>query len=263
MTHELSTQHDLAGQCAVVTGSSTGIGRATAWELAKAGAAVVIHARSSRNEAEQLAAQIDHAGGHATVILADLADSAEHERFVDVAWSWRDGVDIWVNNAGADVLTGDMARWSFEEKLNVLWQVDVTATLRLSRLVGARMRARGRGVIVNTGWDQVEQGMAGDSGELFATTKGAIMAFTKSLARSLAPHVRVNCVAPGWIRTEWGEQASDFWQNRARRESLLERWGEPVDVAQAVRWLVSPAAGFITGQAINVNGGFRNGGGSV
>jgi 3-oxoacyl-[acyl-carrier protein] reductase len=260
MSHELSSQHDLAGQVAVVTGSSTGIGRATAWELAKAGAAVVIHARGSWQEAQQLAEQIEHAGGHATVILADLADPAEHERFVEVAWSWRDGIDVWVNNAGADVLTGDMARWSFEEKLNVLWQVDVTAAMRLSRLVGARMRARGRGVIVNTGWDQVEHGMAGDSGELFAAIKGAVMAFSKSLARSLAPQVRVNCVAPGWIRTEWGDQASEFWQNRARRESLLERWGEPSDVAQTVRWLVSPAAAFITGQIVNVNGGFRHSG---
>ena len=96
-----------------------------------------------------------------------------------------------------------------------LWRVDVVATLRLSRAVGQRMQQRGRGVILNMGWDQAETGMAGDSGEMFAATKGAVMAATRSLAKSLAPEVRVNCLAPGWIRTEWGEQASDEWQERA------------------------------------------------
>ena len=93
------------------------------------------------------------------------------------------------------------------------------------------MKARGAGVIVNIGWDQAEHGMAGDSGEMFAATKGAVMAFTKSLARSLAPEVRVNCLAPGWIKTAWGEQASEYWQERASGESLLGRWGTPEDVA--------------------------------
>ena len=99
--------------------------------------------------------------------------------------------------------------------------------------------------------------MEGDSGELFAATKGAVMAFTRSLAKSLAPLVRVNCVAPGWIRTAWGTGASDLWQRRAVRESLLGRWGEPADVAAAVHWLVSPRAAFVTGQVLPVNGGFR------
>ena len=99
--------------------------------------------------------------------------------------------------------------------------------------------------------------MAGDSGELFAAAKGAVMAFSKSLARSLAPEVRVNCVAPGWIKTDWGAGASQYWQDRAKSESLLARWGTPEDVAAIVRWLASPAAGFVTAQTIMVNGGLR------
>src|SRR5437016_4972646 len=97
--------------------------------------------------------------------------------------------------------------------------------------------------------------MEGDSGQLFGAAKGAVMAFTKSLALSLAPQVRVNCLAPGWIRTAWGEQASAAWQERVRRETPLGRWGEPEDVARTAHWLVSPAAAFITGQIVRINGG--------
>ena len=77
----------------------------------------------------------------------------------------------------------------------------------------------------------------------------------KSLARSLAPQVRVNCLAPGWVRTAWGEGASAAWQERVRRETPLQRWGTPEDVAAAARWLVSPAASYISGQTIRINGG--------
>ena len=170
------------------------------------------------------------------------------------AWDWRP-IDVWVNNAGADVLTGDAAEWSFEEKLAALWKVDVVATLRLSRAVGSSMRERGDGVILNMGWDQAETGMAGDSGEMFAATKGAVMAATRSLAKSLAPTVRVNCLAPGWIRTEWGEQASAEWQERARRESL---WAVGGNLRMSPAWHASwrvPAAEFINGQIIHINGG--------
>ena len=188
------------------------------------------------------------------MVVADLSDAGAQDEFVRAAWRWRQ-VDVWINNAGADVLTGDMADWPFEKKLESLWRMDVVATLRLSRAVGNLMRERGHGVIVNMGWDQAETGMAGDSGEFFAATKGAVMAATRSLAKSLAPEVRVNCLAPGWIQTEWGEKASAEWQERARRESLLQRWGTPEDVARAACFLASPAAEFVNGQIISVNGG--------
>ena len=97
--------------------------------------------------------------------------------------------------------------------------------------------------------------MAGDNGEMFAATKGAVMAFSRSLAQTLAPEVRVNCLAPGWIRTRWAESATEVWQQRACRESLLSRWGTPEDVARAAHFLASPAGAFVTGQVIQVNGG--------
>jgi len=244
----------LRGRAAVVTGSSSGIGRAIALELARAGADVLVHARRNRKGADEAAGEIRARGRDATVILADFAEPTALDDFVAAAWSWRP-IDIWVNNAGADVLTGAAAGWSFEEKLAALWKVDVVGTLRLSRDVGRRMRERGHGAILNMGWDQAETGMAGDSGEMFAAAKGAVMAATRSLAKSLAPAVRVNCLAPGWIRTAWGQHASEEWQQRAVRESLMQRWGEPEDVARTARILVTPAANFINGQVIAVNGG--------
>jgi NAD(P)-dependent dehydrogenase (short-subunit alcohol dehydrogenase family) len=117
------------------------------------------------------------------------------------------------------------------------------------------MKQRGRGVILTMGWDQAESGMEGDSGELFAASKGAVMAFTRSLAKSLAPEVRVNCLAPGWIKTAWGEGASKSWQDRVMRETPMQRWGTPDDVARAARWLCSPEASYITGQIVRINGG--------
>lgn len=245
----------LEGLRAVVTGSTGGIGRAIALEYARAGADVVVHCRRSLESAEALAAEIRRIGAACAVCPADLGDAAALPAFVERAWDSFGGADVWVNNAGVDLLTGEGAKLDYAEKLARLFEVDVRGTVLLSRLVGARMIEAGGGVILNFGWDQADRGMEGDSGELFATAKNAVMGFTRSLALSLAPTVRVNCIAPGWIRTAWGETASDYWQQRVRRETPLARWGTPEDVARTARFLASPAAAYITGQVINVNGG--------
>ena len=209
--------------------------------------------------AQETVQRIRGLGRRADVVLADLSDLASHEPLVTQAWEWNGSVEIWVNNAGADVLTGAAADWPFERMLDYLWSVDVRGTISLSRQIGERMRAAGPAellrTILNVGWDQAERGMGGDSGEMFAATKGAVMAFTRSLALSLAPIVRVNAVAPGWIRTAWGDSASRTWQERVLRETPLARWGTPEDVAHLARYLVSPASAFLTGQILRINGG--------
>jgi 3-oxoacyl-[acyl-carrier protein] reductase len=245
---------ELTGMRALVTGSTSGIGRAIAVELAAAGADVLIHGRRLA-AAEESTGLVQAHWVRTHWVLADLRQSEECERLAEFAWREWNGLDLWVNNAGVDTLTGEAASWPFERKWEELLAVDVNATLRLSRAIGRRMKDQGHGVILNMGWDQAETGMEGESGQLFGAAKGAVMAFTKSLARTLAPEVRVNCVAPGWIRTAWGETASATWQKRVVRETPLRRWGTPEDVARAVRWLASPAAGYVTGQVIRVNGG--------
>jgi 3-oxoacyl-[acyl-carrier protein] reductase len=246
--------NSLSGKWALVTGSTGGIGSAIARELAAAGANLVLHGNRHAENAEQLAGELCQQV-EVRVLACDLADTDGLDGFVKNVWQIAP-LDILVNTAGVDVLTGDAAKWSFEKKLAALWQVDVQATIHLARTLGEKMKERGSGAIINIGWDQAEIGMAGESGEYFATAKGAVMAFSRSLAKSLAPAVRVNCVAPGWIRTKWGETASEYWQERATKESLSARWGTPEDVARTVRFLVSPEGAFINGQVINVDGGF-------
>lgn len=245
----------LNGLRAVVTGSSSGIGKAVALELARGGADVLIHCRETVENADAVAGEIRDMGRQAEVRAADLADPAERRDLAEEAWTDFGPVDIWINNAGADVLTGRAAKLDFEQKLQKLLDVDVRATVLLGRDVGRRMREAGGGVILNVGWDQATRGMEGDSGELFATAKNATMGFSRSLALSLAPTVRVNCIAPGWIKTAWGEKAGGYWQERVRRETPLERWGTPEDIARMARFLASSEAAYITGQVINVNGG--------
>lgn len=240
---------------AVVTGSSSGIGRAIALELARAGADVVVHANRSTAAAADVAQEIERGGRRSKVVLADLSRRDALGAFVEESFGALGSADIWVNNAGADILTGSGSRRSFEEKLDTLLAVDLVATVHLSRDVGSRMKANRGGVILNMGWDQAERGMEGESGELFATAKGAVMCFTRSLALSLAPDVRVNCLAPGWIRTAWGRDATPEWEARAIQETPAGRWGEPEDVAALARFLVSPAASFLTGQTVRANGG--------
>jgi 2-amino-4-hydroxy-6-hydroxymethyldihydropteridine diphosphokinase len=233
----------LAGLRALVTGSTSGIGASIAGEFEAHGAAVIYHGRRAKLDAAE------------RFVSADLRDPAAVDRLANEAWEALGGLDVLVCNAGADTLTGEAGKWSFDEKLEALLAVDLKATVRLARDIGARMKARGRGSIITVGWDQAETGMEGDSGQLFAAAKGAVMCFSRSLALSLAPEVRVNCIAPGWVRTAWGETASAVWQDRVLRETPLGVWGLPEDVADAAVWLASPAARFITGQTIRVNGG--------
>ncbi len=251
-------ERPLAGLRTLITGSSSGIGLAIANAFADAGAWVFLHRRRRPppNRLEVAARFIrERCGVPVEWSIADLRDPEKVSELAEYAWSVWGGLDVLVCNAGADTLTGEAAKWSFERKLEELWAVDVRSTIQLSRDIGARMKEQGSGLILTMGWDQAESGMEGESGQLFAAAKNAVMGFTRSLALSLAPQVRVNCLAPGWIRTAWGDKASAGWQERVRRETPLQRWGTPEDVAGVARWLASREARFITGQVIRINGG--------
>jgi 3-oxoacyl-[acyl-carrier protein] reductase len=252
---EASAGRELAGLRALVTGSTSGIGRAIALELARGGADVIIHGRRSWKAADEVSGQIRALGRQSVTYMGDVADPVACGLIAAETWKHWGGLDVFVSNAGADVVTGESSDWSFDKKWEALVAVDVTATIRLCRAIGERMKAGRGGTILTVGWDQAETGFSGESGLLFGPAKGAVMAFTRHLARNLAPQVRVNCLAPGWIKTAWGETASERWQQRVATETPLRRWGLPEDVAAAARWLASPAAAFITGQIVRINGG--------
>jgi 3-oxoacyl-[acyl-carrier protein] reductase len=229
-----------------VTGASSGIGRAIAEAYLAEGATVLITHRDSAERAREVAG--------ATVVQADLATRDACERLVAEAQEQLGRIDVWVNNAGADVLTGETADWEWERKLDLLLAVDLKGTIACSYAVADVMRERG-GAIVNMSWDHVASGMAGENPQLFSAVKGGVLAFSKSLARGLAPDVRVNVLCPGWIETAFGEQADPEFRRSVAEDTPLARWGRPEDVAGAAVYLASPEAAFITGQAINVNGG--------
>ena len=254
-TTELTSFGDLTGKRALITGGSSGIGRAIALEFARAGADIVIHFANSEERARQVSAQISQIGQRCVTLAADFSNLEGLDPFVENAFSIWGGLDIWVNNAGVDLLTGEGAQADYPTKLRRLLDVDVQAGMLLAKSAGRLLVADHGGSILTIGWDQSDRGMEGDSGELFSAAKNAIMGFSRSLALSLAPVVRVNCIAPGWIKTAWGETASEFWQERVRRETPLCRWGRPEDAAKLARFLVSDDASYLTGQVINCNGG--------
>ncbi len=165
-------------------------------------------------------------------------------------------IDVWVNNAGADILTGPAAALSAEQKLDLLLKVDLRGTMLASWQAAEMLSAQDAGgVIINMSWDHVITGMPGLNPQMFAAVKGGVLAFSKSLARSVAPRVRVNVVAPGWIETSFGEALDDTVRRAVAESTPLKRWGTPDDVAGAVVFLASPAAAFMTGQMLMVGGG--------
>ncbi len=247
---------------AVVTGASSGIGQQIAISLASAGVSqVLVHYHKNRSGAENTAQRIRDFGAGAALVQGDLACSADVSRIAAEAFDRHVTIETWVHNAGADVLTGEFGQREFDEKLERLWQVDVRGTIELARNVARRMISQPLTnrppSMVFIGWDQASRGMEGDAGQMFGTVKAAVMAFAASLAQTHAPMIRVNTVAPGWIRTAWGESSSDYWNHRAKSQSLMNRWGRPEDVAEAVLYAAHPNHAFVTGQTLEVNGGWN------
>jgi 3-oxoacyl-[acyl-carrier protein] reductase len=249
----------MSSRVVVVTGSSSGPGQAIAEAFALNGDEVVVHGNRNQDGLRKSEQLVRAANRDCLTISADIADFDQQDRLVREAFAWRNRVDVWVNAAGADVLTGDARHLSFEQKLELLWKVDVQGTIRLSRAVAERMAnqtsSEALPSIINISWDQADSGMEGESGQYFCTTKAAIASFSKSLAKSVAPRVRVNCIAPGWIQTAWGQTASPEWDKRAKRESLLQRWGNVGDIANAAVFLADHRSEFVNGHVLPVNGG--------
>jgi len=246
---------DLSGKRAFVTGGGRGIGRATAVLLAQAGCAVAIGYRSRRVEAEETVGAVRRNGGTAVSIAGDLGDPAAARRAVDEAIQALGGLDILIVNHGIwppdDTPLAEMAdaQWEGTRRANL------DAVVYVCRAAIPRIPPGGDIVLVSS--------TAGQRGEAFhadyAATKGALIALTKSLAVELAPAIKVNCVAPGWVDTEMSERPFEREGGKGKREIEegipLRRVASPEDVAGPIVFLCSDLARHITGEVLNVNGG--------
>jgi 3-oxoacyl-[acyl-carrier protein] reductase len=251
-----SVTRPLAGRVVLVTGASSGIGRAIALAAARAGADIALTYLSNEEGARAVARDIETAGCRAAVFQTDIADAASIRALGPAARDILGRLDVWVNNAGADILTGAAASLSPLEKLDLLLAVDLRGTMLASWEAAEMLGAQDEGgVIINMSWDHALIGMAGRNPELFAAAKGGVLAFSKSLARSVAPRVRVNVIAPGWIDTGFAANLPESRRRQVAESTPLRRWGTPEDVAGAAVFLASPAAAFLTGETIVVGGG--------
>lgn len=251
-----SAAAQLAGMRVFVSGGSSGIGRAIALGTARAGADVVLTYRANERGARDASREIEALGRRARIVKLDLANAESVDGLGGAVRDALGGVDVWVNNAGADVLTGPGASLELTEKLDLLLRVDLRGTVLASWQASQLMATQENGgVIINMSWDHVLTGMAGVEAQLFSAVKGGVLAFSKSLARTVAPRVRVNVIAPGWIETAYGMDVDESVRRSVVSVTPLERWGTPEDVAGAVVYLASPAASFLTGQTMLIGGG--------
>ncbi len=233
----------LEGKSALVTGGSRGIGRAIALELASAGASVVVGYRSGGEEAEAVAKE---AGGRA--VQADVSDPEAAAKLVEDAGE----LDILVNNAG---LTRDglIARMPDADWRDVV-ETNLSSVFYTCRAVARSMMKRRSGSIVNI---SSIVGLHGNPGQTnYSASKAGIIGFTKALARELGSRgVRANVVAPGYVKSRLTDEISEEMRGLMLQNTPLGRFGDPEDVAGAVRFLCSDAAAYITGEVLQVDGG--------
>ena len=246
----------LENKVAVITGASSGIGRAIALAFAAQGAHVVVNYNRSAERARAVVREIENLSGTALAMQADIADPVASTGLIDAVNTRFGRIDVWVNNAGADILTGAGARLSDREKLDRLVAVDLKGTIQCSWAVAGIMQRQESGVIINMSWDQAVSGYQGTNPQMFSAVKAGVDAFSKSLARSIAPEVRVNVLAPGWIATGFANDVmADGYYKERLAEIPLRRFGTPAEVAAAAVFLASDDAAYITGTTLNVGGG--------
>jgi len=245
----------LKGQVALITGASSGIGRATAEAMAREGARVGVNYCKNQAGADETAETIRKAGGQALVARADVTRAAEVQAMVDAVRKEWGGIDILVNNAG-DLLARRSLTEMTEEYWDQIMALNLKSVYLCVRAVWQEMAERKTGCIINVSSIAGRNG-GGPGAAAYSAAKGGLLTYTKSLAKELAPHgVRVNGIAPGVIATPYHERYSpgEVFQ-KFIANIPLGRAGTSEEIADVIVFLASPAARYITGETIEVNGG--------
>src|SRR4051812_33191249 len=240
-----TSQSNLAGQRALVTGATSGIGRAVALELARDGAEVVVHGRDAARGAET-ADGITASGGKARFVAADLGDPADVRRLAEEAGA----VDVLVNNAGISVWapTADFDI----EAYDAMFASNVRAPFLLVGAIAPRMVARGKGSIVSVSSMAASVGMAG--GAAYGATKASLSSMTRAWAAEYSPSgVRVNAIAPGPVYTP--TPSGPEFIKALGDDTAMNRASQPEEIASVIAFLVSPAASYVTGAVVAADGG--------
>jgi NAD(P)-dependent dehydrogenase (short-subunit alcohol dehydrogenase family) len=244
---------DLGGRTAIVTGASGGIGSGIARRLAEAGAKVVVHFNSNRLGAKAIAKTIRANGGQAEVHQADISSTAGAAGLVDAAVATFGGVDILVNNAGLQPVA--MLPAMTESEFNAILAANVTGPFLLVQKFAERLRRTGKpGSVVNIA--SIEGHSPAPGHAHYASSKAALLMFTRAAALEFGPiGIRVNSISPGLIHRDGIEQGWPEGVARWQAAAALKRLGQPEDIADAVLFLVSDAARWISGSDLVVDGG--------
>jgi len=244
---------DLTGRVAIVTGASQGIGAGIATRFATAGARVIVHYRRDRQGAKHVVTRIMRAGGTAVAIGAELSNEGDVARFFADADDRLGPVDILVNNAGQNFPLHSLDGISLDE-WRTMFRDNVESMFLCTQAAAAVMRERGGGAIVNIG--SISAANPATDHSHYNSAKAAVLAFTRSCAQELGPAgIRVNSVSPGLIRKTGIEKDWPDGVARWLGKVPLGRLGEPDDIADACLFLASPAARWISGQDLAVDGG--------
>ena len=242
----------LAGQVAVVTGASRGIGRAIALCLAKAGAYVVLNYRGNQTAADASLAAIVEQGGRGEISRFDVANESEIEQAVKKIVDGHNKIDILVNNAGvtADNLLMRISAVDWDQVIGT----NLKGTILCTKVVSRHMIRQRSGRILNMSSVAGQMGNAGQS--LYSASKAGIIGFTKTIARELASrNVTANVIAPGFIETDMTAKLSEQQREKSIQLIPLGRFGTCQEVADMVVFLAGEKAGYITGQVFSINGG--------